>query len=280
MVKNISLRGGFNIRYTRLKKFEKKNRLLRISIKLFAVWYLLIGGYAAITGQTNAYFTDSETIPGEVKAGIWQSALKFDKTSIQDGNISASITNVGADMESLGQYEVYYIETGDPQSGLEVSNGTFQKLKTNDFAELNLSPQRNGFYKFKVFLENEEGNVVWSDSIELTSIKTEEPPVKSPENDKENDQPAVSVPTEERQESENNNGEENKVTTPSEQTNGEETVETEVKELETPEEDKAAENEEGQNEQNTEAAAEHQEQSSEQTSTPGESENLTEQEGK
>ncbi|MGM0972349.1 MAG: amyloid fiber anchoring/assembly protein TapA [Bacillota bacterium] len=269
------------MRYTRLKKFGKKNRVLWISIKLFGVWYLLIGGYAAIAGQTNAYFTDSEAITGEMKAGIWQSALKIDKTSIQDGNISASITNVGADMESLGQYEVYYIETGDPQSGLEVSNGTFQKLKTNDFAELKFSPQANGFYKFKVYLENEEGNAVWSDSIEVVTIETEELPEENPENAKENEQPAVTDPTDESQESENNNSEENKVTTPNEQTNGEEPVETEVKESDTTEEsEEATKSENEQTKQNTETAAEQQEQSSEQTSTPGESENLTEQEGK
>lgn len=136
---------------------------------------------STITGQTNAYFTDTNTVTGKIQAGIWQSTLKIIKEGLQGqgkgkGNeIFAVVQNEGADMKSTGKYEVYYSETGDPQKvGSAIFNANFKndkKLKDGQKIDVKYNPENNGVYKFKVYLAGDEDHAVWSKAIEVTSIE-------------------------------------------------------------------------------------------------------------
>ncbi len=62
-------KGGITIRYSRLRKFGQKNKLLWMSAKIVAVWYLLLGMSVSLTGQTNAYFSDTTGITVTIQMG-------------------------------------------------------------------------------------------------------------------------------------------------------------------------------------------------------------------
>jgi len=137
-----------------------------------------------ITGQTNAYFTDSNTITGTIKAGTWQSTLKIINEGLQgqgtgQGNeIFAEVQNEGMEMQSSGMYEVYYSETGDPQlEGNRIFIDTFKndkKLKDGQKIDVKFTPAKNGIYKFKVFLKDNKNNAIWSKSIVVTTKEDEQ----------------------------------------------------------------------------------------------------------
>ena len=43
-----------------------------MAAKVVAVWYLLLGMSVSLTGQTNAYFTDTTGITETIQAGTWE----------------------------------------------------------------------------------------------------------------------------------------------------------------------------------------------------------------
>ncbi|MFE8697314.1 amyloid fiber anchoring/assembly protein TapA [Cytobacillus sp. FJAT-53684] len=211
------------MRYGRLQKFGKKNKLLWVFVKIAAAWYLLIGMSTAITGQTNAFFSDANEVNGTIAAGIWLSSLSIEQETLSGNDISAQITNSGAEMKSTGTYEVYYIETGDPQNGEKLFEGAFDKLNENQKTDVKYTPEKNGVYKFKAYDENDVNHAVWSSVIAVTTLEQidpealdkqeeeiETPIVEDPKEEVEIDKDIIEIPPDKKAEQPPNQDNEDK----------------------------------------------------------------------
>ncbi|UYG97872.1 amyloid fiber anchoring/assembly protein TapA [Cytobacillus firmus] len=171
-----------------MRKFGKKNKILLLAFKFVAAWYLLIGMSATLTGQTNAYFSDRDTVTGTIQAGTWEteepgcskgekhgewdcSSLKFIVQKYDGQKIYATIQNTGSDMKTNGTYEIYYNKNGDPKKGKSVGGVlTFDPIKEGKKIEVSFIPQQNGSYMFKAYQHKDHpGNgELWSEEIKVT----------------------------------------------------------------------------------------------------------------
>ncbi|WP_368298759.1 amyloid fiber anchoring/assembly protein TapA [Cytobacillus firmus] len=176
-----------------MRKFGKKNKILLLSFKFVAAWYLLIGMSATLTGQTNAYFSDRDTVTGTIQAGTWEteepgcskgekhgewdcSSLKFIGQKYDGQKIYATIQNTGSDMKTNGTYEIYYNEKGNPKEGKSVGGVlTFAPIKEGKIIEVSFTPQQSGSYMFKAYQHKDHpGNVeLWSEEIKV-SLESDE----------------------------------------------------------------------------------------------------------
>ncbi len=158
-----------------------------LAVKFLAAWYLLIGMSATLTGQTNAYFSDRDTVTGTIQAGTWEteepgcskggnhgewdcSSLKFVGQKIEGKIIYATIQNTGSDMETNGKYEIYYSEEGSPKEGTSVGGVlTFPPIKEGEKIELSFSPQQSGSYMFKAYQHKDHPGKgeLWSKEIKV-----------------------------------------------------------------------------------------------------------------
>ncbi|WP_082139007.1 amyloid fiber anchoring/assembly protein TapA [Cytobacillus firmus] len=176
------------MRYKRIRKFGKKNKILLFAFKFVAAWYLLIGMSATLTGQTNAYFSDRDTVTGTIQAGTWEteepgcskgekhgewdcSSLEFIVQKYDGQKIYATIQNTGSDMKTNGTYEIYYNKNGDPKKGKSVGGVlTFDPIKEGKKIEVSFIPQQSGSYMFKAYQHKDHpGNgELWSEEIKVT----------------------------------------------------------------------------------------------------------------
>jgi YqxM protein len=184
------------IRYGRLRKFRKKNSYHFLFIKFLAVWYLLIGISSTITGQTGAYFSDSNSVSGTIKAGIWEtqdksgcsdgkkhgdwdcSSLKFTNSKFDGQFIIATIKNTGSDMKTGGRYEVYFSENINPKKDQKLSETiSFKALKKDEEFTLTFTPELSGKYMFKAYQHKDHpgGGELWSDEIIVSMNKVSQP---------------------------------------------------------------------------------------------------------
>lgn len=159
-----------------------------LAIKFVAVWYLLIGMSATLTGQTNAYFSDNDTVTGTIQAGTWEteeascsengqhgdwdcSSLKFvGGEKYIDNKIFTHIKNTGSDMKTNGTYEIYYIEKGNPKNGKPVGDVlTFAPIKEGLEIELSFTPTQSGTYMFKAYQHKDHPGQgeLWSAEIKV-----------------------------------------------------------------------------------------------------------------
>ncbi|MCU1807647.1 amyloid fiber anchoring/assembly protein TapA [Cytobacillus firmus] len=171
-----------------MRKFGKKNKILLLAFKFVAAWYLLIGMSATLTGQTNAYFSDRDTVTGTIQAGTWEteepgcskgekhgewdcSSLKFIGQKYDGQKIYATIQNTGSDMKSNGTYEIYYNKNGDPKIGKSVGGVlTFDPIKEGKKIEVSFIPQQSGSYMFKAYQHKDHpgSGELWSEEIKVT----------------------------------------------------------------------------------------------------------------
>ncbi|UOE57751.1 amyloid fiber anchoring/assembly protein TapA [Cytobacillus oceanisediminis] len=176
------------MRYKRIRKFGKKNKILLLVFKFVAAWYLLIGMSATLTGQTNAYFSDRDTVTGTIQAGTWEteepgcskgekhgewdcSSLKFIGQKYDGQKIYATIQNTGSDMKSAGRYEIYYSENDNAKKGESIEGViAFDPIKEGQKVELSFIPQQSGSYMFKAYQHKDHpGNgELWSEEIIVT----------------------------------------------------------------------------------------------------------------
>ncbi|USK52444.1 amyloid fiber anchoring/assembly protein TapA [Bacillus sp. CMF12] len=171
-----------------MRKFGKKNKILLLVFKFVAAWYLLIGMSATLTGQTNAYFSDRDTVTGTIQAGTWEteepgcskgekhgewdcSSLKFIGQKYDGQKIYATIQNTGSDMKSAGRYEIYYSENDNAKKGESIEGViAFDPIKEGQKVELSFIPQQSGSYMFKAYQHKDHpGNgELWSEEIIVT----------------------------------------------------------------------------------------------------------------
>ncbi|WP_312027243.1 amyloid fiber anchoring/assembly protein TapA [Cytobacillus firmus] len=176
-----------------MRKFGKKNKILLLAFKFVAAWYLLIGMSATLTGQTNAYFSDRDTVTGTIQAGTWEteepgcskgekhgewdcSSLKFIGQKYDGQKIYATIQNTGSDMKSAGRYEIYYSEKGNAKKGESITGViAFDPIKEGQKVELSFIPQQSGSYMFKAYQHKDHpGNgELWSEEIKV-SLESDE----------------------------------------------------------------------------------------------------------
>jgi TasA anchoring/assembly protein len=143
---------------------------------------------ATLTGQTNAYFSDSDTVTGTIQAGTWEteeagcsengqhedwdcSSLKFvGGEKYIDNKIFAYIKNTGSDMKTNGTYEIYYIEKGNPKNGKPVGDVlTFAPIEEGLEIELSFTPTQSGTYMFKAYQHRDHPGQgeLWSAEIKV-----------------------------------------------------------------------------------------------------------------
>ncbi|WP_456273085.1 hypothetical protein [Bacillus sp. AK031] len=60
--------GGRTIRYSRFRKFRRKNKGLSVFAQVIAIWYLGMFAATYFTSDTGAYFNDVESISGTISA--------------------------------------------------------------------------------------------------------------------------------------------------------------------------------------------------------------------
>ncbi|WP_309246316.1 amyloid fiber anchoring/assembly protein TapA [Cytobacillus oceanisediminis] len=171
-----------------MRKFGKKNKILLLAFKFVAAWYLLIGMSATLTGQTNAYFSDRDTVTGTIQAGTWEteepgcskgekhgewdcSSLKFVGQKYDGQKVYATIQNTGSDMKSAGRYEIYYSENDNAKKGESFAGIiAFDPIKEGQKVELSFIPQQSGSYMFKAYQHKDHpGNgELWSEELKVT----------------------------------------------------------------------------------------------------------------
>jgi YqxM protein len=175
------------IRNLRMKKFGKKNWGLLTTIKLIGIWYICVFIVSFLTSNTTAFFNDSEEVTGIIQAGIWESptdgwdnsSLSFNGSnqlieSCGPSDISVDITNNGEDMQSPSNYNVYYIDKGNPKNGIMVGAGEINPLQSNGSVSVNFHAEQTGNYKFQAFQQLGNGNEtderqdLWSETITIS----------------------------------------------------------------------------------------------------------------
>ncbi|MGD6960980.1 amyloid fiber anchoring/assembly protein TapA [Fictibacillus phosphorivorans] len=174
------------MRVTRLRKFRKRNWLYIFSLKLGIIFYSLTFSTLHLTGNTGAYFNDTESVNGIIQVGTWPE--KWDKSSllflpntkqITNNNqclpVKVTIKNGGdKDMQGSVNYEVWWAEKGNPKDGMKISSGEVKALKSGESLVLSLTPTENGIYKFKAFQRpgHPGKGELWSDEIAVNCFNT------------------------------------------------------------------------------------------------------------
>ncbi|MFJ5715166.1 amyloid fiber anchoring/assembly protein TapA [Neobacillus sp. NPDC093127] len=191
------------IRYTRSRKFGKRNWTGNLVVKLIAIFYISILTISYLTGSTSAYFSDTVQITGMFQAGTWNSpAEQWDKSSLifsnKDNNqqinscnpvkVTVSIANTGNDMKGTTEYEVFYIAKGNAKAGSIVGNGIINPLAKGKSGQLTFTASFPGNYKFKAYQRpfhnfKNERKELWSETISITcSAKSNSSTKESEEN--------------------------------------------------------------------------------------------------
>jgi YqxM protein len=166
-----------------------------------------------MTGQTDAYFSDSNSVSGTIKAGIWEtqkkngcsngekhgdwdcSSLKFTSSEFDGQIIIATIQNTGSDMKAIGTYEIFYSEIENPKNGQKLSETiSFKALKKGEEITLIFTPELSGKYMFKAYQHKDHpgGGELWSDEIIVSLNK-----VSQPANDEKKDETGDQIDQEE-----------------------------------------------------------------------------------
>ncbi|WP_242637694.1 MULTISPECIES: amyloid fiber anchoring/assembly protein TapA [Bacillaceae] len=184
------------IRKTRLKKFRKKYKKIKLASQILAIWYVLMFTVGYLSSDTGAYFNSSSQIGGTITVGTWQE--EWDKSSLEFVNkekdqlfttceaveISAAIKNSGNDMKGQSQYEVFYNDRKNPKDGQKIGEGMVEALKSGETGTLKFSVDKSGNYKFKALQRPGHANKydtrkeLWSETI---TVKCQTPNPKENE---------------------------------------------------------------------------------------------------
>ncbi|GAA0466973.1 amyloid fiber anchoring/assembly protein TapA [Alkalibacillus silvisoli] len=168
-------------RYTRTAKYRKKHYKPKWLIQVVIICYAFSMSASLLTSETSAYFShQSETSVSISTAENWwdQSELVFIGNNTQNikkcapHEISVEIKNEGSDMADTSEFEVYYVENGNPSNpqGEKIDEGEIPIIEENETIELTYLAEDNGVYKFKAFQrEGYEGDheEIWSEMVRV-----------------------------------------------------------------------------------------------------------------
>ncbi len=171
------------IRYSRVKKFGRKNKSRTVFFKNLFVCYLLLLIAAFSCSGTNALFTDTVSSGAEFSAQ-WSSQDKpWDKSSItvtgEGGNckeIYVIVENHSkSDMQEPLRYEIYYHQQGDPKKGTMMFSGSVSSIKSGEKVKITFDKLiGSGSYMFKVYQStNHPGQgEAWSGEVNVSGCKS------------------------------------------------------------------------------------------------------------
>ncbi|MUK89068.1 amyloid fiber anchoring/assembly protein TapA [Ornithinibacillus sp. L9] len=205
---------------SRLQKFKKKKKFILIS-KFTLLFYLLIFSFSYLSSATDAYFNSSNQDSFTLQAGTWfdGSELVFIGKGNQnikvcpEVDIIVEIKNVGFEMIGPAEYEVFYVENGEPRvNGEKIDQGLIEPLGKDEIANLVFEADDEGFYEFKAIQrEGYEGSdkEIWSEKIKVKCNENNND--SESENEEDNSKDNESIESEDSV-NETDNNEENSTT--------------------------------------------------------------------
>ncbi|MEN1966941.1 amyloid fiber anchoring/assembly protein TapA [Lentibacillus sp. N15] len=223
---------------SRLHKFKKPKKLM-MTMKLMAVFYLIIFTSSYLTSGTKAYFNNQAMDKPVIQVGEWwdQSDLDFTGKSPQKvkscspTNITVQLKNNGFTMIGTTEYEVYYTKKGNPRKdGKEVTKGSINPIKEGETTSLSIHVKNPGSYIFKVFQrpgykDNDDSrHAIWSKTVTVKCVEDKMEEKQTDSTTKEKDQQKHKTDTSaNKPKTENANGNKSKADQKeSEQINGQE----------------------------------------------------------
>lgn len=169
------------VRYSRSVKYRRKYRKLAVFVQLVTIVYALFITTSLLVTDTKAYY--SSTARGNItitSAAYWWdgSVFQFPQTSTKNVkacapiDISVEIKNVGSDMKTTHEFNVYYISEGNPKQNGELDgSGVIELIEAGQTGDLIYTAEKNGVYMFTVTQPEEyEGNydpVIWSKKVHV-----------------------------------------------------------------------------------------------------------------
>lgn len=167
------------MRSLRAKKYRKKYKKLIILSQILAIWYVTAFTTAMLTSDTFAFFSTSDQTQISIQTGGWWDGSDLELIVKNTENIKAcpptdisvDIKNNGFDMIDTTEFEVYYIENGNPKNnGEKVHEGYVESIKSGDTFTLTYEAKQTGSYMFKV-LQRPGYNDDYDNRVELWSKK-------------------------------------------------------------------------------------------------------------
>ncbi|SFM23357.1 YqxM protein [Gracilibacillus orientalis] len=174
------------MRSTRIAKYGKKYKKIMIAVQILFILYAALVSVSLLTSNTSAFFNNTRAVSVSIPTGSWWDGS--DLTFIGNGNqnlndacppvkFSVELKNNGYSMISSTNYEVFYIENGNPKNGEKIAEGTIEPIKAGDVATLSYQAEDEGFYAVKAFqhpeYEGEAEKVIWSEKIKVKCPKKE-----------------------------------------------------------------------------------------------------------
>ncbi|MGP4040711.1 amyloid fiber anchoring/assembly protein TapA [Gracilibacillus sp. D59] len=168
------------MRSSRKVKNRKKYKQLINVAKILVILYATLMSVSLLTSNTSAFFNNSKSLSHSISTGSWWdgSDLAFIGKGNQNLNdacppvkFSVEIQNNGFSMIDSTNYEVFYIENGNPKNGEKVAEGMIDPIESGEIATISYQAEEEGFYAVKAFqrpdYEGESANVIWSEKIKV-----------------------------------------------------------------------------------------------------------------
>ncbi|MDL4838938.1 amyloid fiber anchoring/assembly protein TapA [Aquibacillus rhizosphaerae] len=186
------------MRSSRLMRYRKKYKNLIIVAQIVAIWYITLVSAAVLTSSTGAYFNETNKVGTTVQVGTWWDGSDLEFTGIPTQNvkscpqteISVELKNNGFTMIDSTDYEIYYVENGNPkQNGVKIAEGSLVLIKAGEVTSLTYDADKEGSYMFKAYQvpgyndDYESRQEIWSEKVMVKCLKveTKEKEKKQPE---------------------------------------------------------------------------------------------------
>ncbi|MFD2044971.1 amyloid fiber anchoring/assembly protein TapA [Ornithinibacillus salinisoli] len=164
---------------SRLGKFRKKRKFILIS-KILLISYIFLFGFSYLASSTGAYYSSNSGDSFTFQAGTWWDGSDLVFTGKGNQNIKScppieitvGMKNKGFSMTDTSEYEVFYVETGEPKiNGEKIATGIIQPIEADAETQLTYEAEEEGFYMFKAIqrdgYEGTSSKEIWSEKIKV-----------------------------------------------------------------------------------------------------------------
>lgn len=193
-----------DIRLNRLHEKRKKTKPLVLVFKAFAIGYMTFGTLYYLAGDTNASFSDTETVSTgfmanmneeEMDKPVDTSSLKITADQEAVKNLTFIFKNMSEDILTNMDYQLYFSEGYSPKNGVKLVTGSIKKLKKAEEVNLVLGPKKGaGKYILKVTLS--KNIIIWSEEIVISNtVEKEKEKVNDSAPDKTNENNEDATPS-------------------------------------------------------------------------------------